>query len=232
MGNLVDRIATWWVSTYNTNSNISNEPVISISSGMATLKATPHLIERRYPTGIMAEKATKVPLDSKVSGTTVAIKSTKLKNLDDLAVDINLDSLERMTETLAAREAKLVEDNRLWEATFNALPDLVILFGSNKKVLNVNVAFLTASGKTKSDFIGKNCHDIFSCPFCVDCTAEGCSAIKDNNSQVLVMDNFYLKGKYLFTANNVKGGGKNSYIVILKDIEKLKKMAKLASKPQ
>ena len=70
-------------------------------------------------------------------------------------------------------EEKLIQTVEIWDKTFNAIQDGIILLDSNQNIIQSNQAFLDLVGKTKDEILGKHCyhfvHDtecpIGECPF-------------------------------------------------------------------
>ncbi len=94
---------------------------------------------------------------------------------------IENDVLERTKELNKTKNTILHGKQELWNI-FNSIPGIIYIKDINHKYINVNKAFLQATGKTKQEVCGKSAHDIFSKEEAMECDEEDRIVIREGKS--------------------------------------------------
>jgi len=79
-----------------------------------------------------------------------------------------LDLVEQLTDDAKKDQDILRFERDVWKATFNAIPNLIMILDSNRTIARVNKSFLNQIGSLEDDLIGKSCSEVLNHTFC-DC---------------------------------------------------------------
>ncbi|MFA5248386.1 MAG: PAS domain S-box protein [Patescibacteria group bacterium] len=74
---------------------------------------------------------------------------------------MSLQELRNLTDVLLTKDEEIVRAKREWEATFDSVPDLIIIFNNDLIITNVNKSFCNDVGIKKEEIIGKHYQDLF-----------------------------------------------------------------------
>lgn len=85
------------------------------------------------------------------------ILNTRPQNIRILSRDV----FRLFWEAIGAEERKLRKRNREVEAILNGIQDFILVISPQKRILNVNKAFLQNMGYTRDEVIGRKCHEVF-----------------------------------------------------------------------
>ncbi len=91
-----------------------------------------------------------------------------------------IQSFHRDISERKLSERIIKETSEKWQATFDAIEDVIFLMDVDGKILQVNEASLTFLGKTKQDIVGRNCDEVM-CYY--DCHNTNCPVLKLKQSR-------------------------------------------------
>jgi len=81
-------------------------------------------------------------------------------NRDELEARVrNLLRARALSRQVEARES-LVRAKEEWEATFNAVPDLIAILDQEHRIVRVNQAMAAALGLNPEDLVGRHCYEV------------------------------------------------------------------------
>jgi PAS domain-containing protein len=135
------------------------------------------------------------------------------------------DELDELTERLTHQEEQIYLEKERWEATFNAIPDIVLIIDKDKKIINVNDCFVTSTNCSKDEVIGKFCYDVLGIDkICSNCKGKSLGKCGQRTVDIVhVAEGTYFKGSYSFLFNPIidKNDQYVANVVVLRDITKL-----------
>lgn len=79
-----------------------------------------------------------------------------------------LDLVEQLTDDAKKDQDNLKIERDIWKATFNAIPNLIVILDKDQRVVRVNQSFLNHTEKLEQDVLGLSCNNILDNSFC-DC---------------------------------------------------------------
>ena len=88
-------------------------------------------------------------------GTWLAFTAAEIKDNEGNVIGV-LETLEDINQRKKA-ELNLKKAEKLWEVTFDALPDLISLIDSNHNIMKVNLAMAQALDMKPEELVGKKC---------------------------------------------------------------------------
>jgi len=97
-----------------------------------------------------------------------------IKNLEEKSVirlqkiTKTLDLVEQLTDDARKDQDNLRTERDIWKATFNAIPNLIVVLDKNRKVIRVNKSFINHINLPKSKILGLSCDVLLDKSFC-DC---------------------------------------------------------------
>lgn len=114
---------------------------------------------------------------------------------------------------------------KLWEETFDAIPDLVLIIGNDHKIVNANRALAEKVGMTKEEIIGMPCYKIIHG---TDRQPDYCPHVKTHSEKIEYREEIYdenLHGYYIFSTTPLfdENGEISGVVEIAHDITHRKK---------
>jgi PAS domain S-box-containing protein len=91
-------------------------------------------------------------------GTWLAFTAAEIKDNEGNVIGV-LETLEDINQRKKA-ELNLKKAEKLWEVTFDALPDLISLIDSNHNIMKVNLAMAQALDMKPEELVGKKCFEL------------------------------------------------------------------------
>ncbi len=104
-----------------------------------------------------------VPANNEMREMSMSIDDFYLVSGEDEYIPVELSSsvIEIDGKKVVQDIYKIVMERKLWEDTFDSIPDIFTLISPNHEILKINETGCERLGKDKTDIIGKKCYKIF-----------------------------------------------------------------------
>lgn len=152
-----------------------------------------------------------------VTGSRKPLEGSERAFLDAAATQLGtaLENIGLLTEVMAT--------GREWEATFNAIEDLILTADSEGRVTRVNQALAEILGEDRERLVGRPCTELADGGLC-GCDRSGCrlAAVLATQRPMTVEEEVpVLKGRYLITVSPV---GRSGTVTVAHDIGPLREL--------
>ena len=148
--------------------------------------------------------------------------------------DIMAAQLEQKEIERRKAESALIDAKDRWELTFDAVPDLIAIIGTDFRILQANRAMAGRLGLTPGQCTGKRCHEIVhgsdkpvaSCPHIL--------LIQDGKEHTLEVREKHLDGDFIVSTSPIfgRGGEMIGCVHVAKDISERKKAEEMVRKSE
>jgi len=148
---------------------------------------------------------------------------------------LDMSKLEELAKKLSERDSQIQRDKKLWEATFNSIPDLIVIVDKDRRIIRANYSFCKKTGLTEQQYQNMKCHDLLvgsthPCSFCPATYKSGsestCYKIHEDiklRVEKVDINNQYLKGTFLFSSTEILDDDEQiNSVLVLRDISEFK----------
>ncbi|OPX64126.1 MULTISPECIES: PAS domain S-box protein [unclassified Methanoregula] len=131
-----------------------------------------------------------------------------------------------LSERVAAREQALVRAQQEWENTFNGVPDLIAIIGTDHRILRVNKAMADSLGMNPGEAAGRLCYETVHASGTIPGNCPHALLLKDGKEHAAEIHEEKLGGDFLVTVSPLhdENGNLIGSIHVARDITERKQV--------
>ncbi len=160
------------------------------------------------------------------NGSTVWLSTSGIPVLDNSGALLGYRGADSDITLRKQAEERLIRGEEEWKATFDTIPDLILITDNERKVVKVNKAMADKLGRKREELIGRSCYEVIHGTKKPPAYCPHKKTISDGKEHIQEIYEDELKGHYLVSSSPIYDSRKNpvGVIEIARDITERKKM--------
>jgi PAS domain S-box-containing protein len=135
---------------------------------------------------------------------------------------------KKTNHSMQIKNQKTILKDEMWERTFDAVPDLIMILDNQHKILKTNRAMTERLGKSSKDLVGSKCYEVVHGTLHPPEFCPHMNLIKDGKEHSVETNEVRLGGDFLITVSPIYDSERKiiGSVHVARDIRELKRLEK------